>query len=714
MDSNSCSCTGNVIEHLAKDEKMPGFLTPLFVAAGAIGAALPLIIHLLNRERARRLVFSTLRFIQMSHQTNVQRHKLKQMLLLLMRILIVLLLGFAFARPYFAADPVANTQQTGGKRNVVIVLDTSYSMQYADTFATAKKEALNILDSLDTADAACFILSSDKARVVAPLGSEFSHIRTAINGAEVTHETTDYLDALQTADEILQPLLIGQKQIYLVADMQKKGWESVIETDKLSPGVTIAFVDVRAENPRNLAITGLSVPPVVLTEQKAAQLIARIHNFGDEPVENVPVNLVIDRRTLGTAQVDIEPDDIADAVFKVPPLLTEATHTGWVEIPDDELVVDSKRYFMLQSLKAIKVHCVNGEPDAQNGDELFFLKRAIEVGNAAVPIDVKVSTKLPDVAELTKADVVILANVQGLTLTEAQRLESYVSAGGGLIVTAGDRVDSTAYKQTLADLMPCTFVQTVGDAIAREQFRVIAAVNYEHPIFAPFKEPNHGDFGKARVYRYFQGMATGDTTVIAAYDDGNPALLEKAHGTGRVLCWTSTIDREWNDLPIRAVYLPFLHECIRYLALVQAEDVPEHRVGDSIPLHGFEEQIGTEVAIFDPGQAETRLLPEEDVVIYETTHLPGIYSVHASGTEPRYFIVNVDATESDLGSRDIEELTSMLVGTPTDTDGANGAAAGELVAQYHKDVEKNQNVWTYLLFAVLALAIIEMFFANRL
>lgn len=714
MDGNSCSCTGNVIKRLAKDEKMPGFLTPLFVAAGAIGAALPLIIHLLNRERARRLVFSTLRFIQMSHQTNVQRHKLKQMLLLLMRILIVLLLGFAFARPYFAADPVANTQQTGGKRNVIIVLDTSYSMQYADTFATAKKEALNILDSLDTADAACFILSSDKARVVAPLGSEFSHIRTAINGAEVTNETTDYLDALQTADEILQPLLIGQKQVYLVADMQKKGWESVIETDKLSPGVTIAFVDVRAENPRNLAITGLSVPPVVLTEQKAAQLIARIHNFGDEPLENVPVNLVIDRRTLGTVQVDIEPDDIADAVFKVPPLLTEATHTGWVEIPDDELVVDSKRYFMLQSLKAIKVHCVNGEPDAQNGDELFFLKRAIEVGNAAVPIDVKVSTKLPDVAELTMADVVILANVQGLPLTEAQRLESYVSAGGGLIVTAGDRVDSTAYKQTLADLMPCTFVQTVGDAIAREQFRVIAAVNYEHPIFAPFKEPNHGDFGKARVYRYFQGMVTGDTTVIAAYDDGNPALLEKAHGTGRVLCWTSTIDREWNDLPIRAVYLPFLHECIRYLALVQAEDVPEHRVGDSIPLHGFEEQIGTEVAIFDPGQAETRLLPEEDVVIYETTHLPGIYSVHASGTEPRYFIVNVDATESDLGSRDIEELTSMLVGTPTDTDGANGAAAGELVAQYHKDVEKNQNVWTYLLFAVLALAIIEMFFANRL
>ena len=693
---------------------MPGFLTPLFLAAGAIGAALPLIIHLLNRERARRLIFSTVRFIQMSHQTNVQRHKLKQMLLLLMRILIVLLLGFAFARPYFAADPVATTQQTGGKRNVIIVLDTSYSMQYADTFATAKKEALKILEGLDTTDTACLIISSDKARVVAPIGSEFSHIRTAINGAAVTNETTDYLDALQTADEILQPLLIGRKQIYLVADMQKRGWENVVETDKLSPDVTIAFVDVHAENPRNMAITGISVPPVVLTEQKAAQLIARIHNFGDEPVENIAVELTIDGHSVGTTQVDIEPNDIADAVFKVPPLATETTHTGWVRIPDDELAVDNKRYFMLQSLKAIKVHCVNGEPGAQNNSETFFLKRAIEVGNAAVPIDMTESTNLPNTETLSDYDVVILANVPSLTAAEAQRLKTYVSAGGGLIVTAGERVDSTAYQQTLDDLMPCTFVQAVGDAIAREQFRVLATLNYEHPIFAPFKEPNHGDFGKARVYRYLQAVPTADTNIISAYDDGNPALLEKDYGTGRVLCLTSTIDREWNDLPIRAVYLPFLHECIKYLALVRTEDVPEHRVGDSIPLNGFDAQIGAEVAIFNPSKTETRIGLEEGSVMYRDTHLPGIYSVHASGTEPRYFVVNVDATESDLVSRDVEELTSMLIGTPTDANGENDGTSGELIAQYRQDVENNQNVWTYLMFAVLALAIIEMFFANRL
>jgi len=114
------------------------FLTASFAIAGAIGASIPLILHLLNRERARRLIFSTVRFIQMSHQTNVRRHKLKRLLLLLMRILMLALLGLAFARPFFADAPEI-IQKTGGKRNAVIVLDTSYSMQYEDVFENAKK-----------------------------------------------------------------------------------------------------------------------------------------------------------------------------------------------------------------------------------------------------------------------------------------------------------------------------------------------------------------------------------------------------------------------------------------------------------------------------------------------------------------------------------------------------------------------------------------------
>ena len=130
------------------------------------------------------------------------------------------------------------------------------------------------------------------------------------------------------------------------------------------------------------------------------------------------------------------------------------------------------------------------------------------------------------------------------------------------------------------------------------------------------------------------------------------------------------------------------------------------------------------VAIFNPNNVETRLGRNKDgtpiaentpqnSVLYTDTAIPGIYSVHRSGAEiTDYFVVNVDTTESDLAARDVEELASMLKGTADEL--LEDKPTAELVAQYNEDVESNQNVWIYLMFAVFALAITEMFLANRL
>ena len=696
-----------------------GLLAGAFAIAGAIGASIPLVIHLLNRERARRLVFSTVRFIRMSHQTNVQRHRLKRLLLLLMRILMLILLGLAFARPFFAEDP-ATAPELGGVRNAVIILDTSYSMQYEDVFALAKKEAINRLDSLESADAVALILSADKARKVLPIDSEHNHIRTAIESAETTNYTTDYLDAIHTADEILKAVSVGQKQIYLVADLQKSGWENFLETDRLSPDVNIEFVDVAEEQPDNRAVTDINVPPVVLIEQKDTELVARIHNFSSEPVEKLPVTLFIDDNKVDTTQLDIAPGNSADAAFKVKiNLQSESAHTGWVEIDNEALKIDNRRYFTVQSMKSIKTHCVNGEQKRSDiEDETFFLTRAVlNIGDAGAPIDYTESTTFPSAASLKQYDVLILANVSQITAAEAERLKTYVNGGGGLIITLGDQVDSNVYQQHLAgtenSLLPCTIMQAVGDPIGKEQFQVIASVDYRHPIFMPFNNPNHGDFAKARFYRYYQTVPIADATTIAAFDDGNPALLEKIYGTGRVLFFTSTIDREWNDLPIHAVYLPFLHEAIKYLALKQAGKTPDYRVGDGVEYNGSQDSAGKEVAVFDPDRKEARMtLNEQGNLFYENTENPGIYSVHRSGEKPHNFVVNVDTGESDLTPRNPEELTSMLVGT-TETDRTPTELTPEVVEKYKEDVEKNQGLSTYLLLAVFALAITEMFLANR-
>ena len=704
---------------------LPQFLAWGFAVAGAVGVSIPLIIHLLNRERARRLIFSTVRFIQMSHQTNVQRHKLKRLLLLLMRILILILLGLAFARPYFAANPEA-APELGGTRNAVIILDTSYSMQYDDVFNRAKKEAIARLDGLENTDAVGLILSDDKAQTVMPLDAERKHIRAALSNAKPTYHKTDYLDAIQTAEQLLEQVSVGQKQIYLIADLQKNGWDNFLDTDRLTANVDIEFVNVGVKNANNLAITGINVPPIILAEQESAELVARLHNFGTELVEDVSVKLSIDEKSVGTTVVDIEPGDITDAVFKLEMSKFQVgeMHTGWVEIDvKDSLVVDNRRYFTVQSLRTIKVHCINGEPkNLDYESETFFLRMALNAGREATPIDFTQSTAFPSGTDtLQKYDVLILANLRQVTAAEAARLTEYVAAGGGLIITVGDKVDATVYQQHLGAsetaLMPCTLMQTVGDAIARDEFKVIATVDYKHPIFAPFRNPNHGDFGKGRFYRYFQATPTADAAVIAAYDDGNPALFEKVYGNGRVLCFTSTLDREWNDLPVHAVYLPFLHEAIKHLALRQVNESPEYRVGEAVEYSAFAKRhsadTGKTVAVFNPNREETRVtLSEQGQLFYEDTELPGTYSVHSAGDTAHYFVVNVDTAESDLTPRDPEELRSMLVGS-TEADRIPTELTEEVRREYNEGVEKKQGIAIYLLLAVFALVITEMFLANR-
>ena len=275
-------------------------------------------------------MFSTIRFIKMSHQANVQRHRLKQLLLLLMRILILASLGLAFARPFFADTP-ATIGGIGGVRNIVIILDTSYSMGYLDTFDQAKKAAIELADDLQTSDTSALIFTDNRAKVVKPLDAEHRQIQTALMGARLTNHTTDYLDAIQSADEILGEAEIGAKQIYFVSDLQRIGWESFVDTDKLSPDVEIAFIDVSAKEPVNLAITGVSVPQVVLNEQKPAQVVVRVQNFGEQAFEGLPVQLFVNDNNVGATTLDIEPNDVMDVLFSVR-FRTEKIHTGYARL----------------------------------------------------------------------------------------------------------------------------------------------------------------------------------------------------------------------------------------------------------------------------------------------------------------------------------------------------------------------------------------------
>ncbi len=693
-----------------------GFLTPFFFWTAFAVGTFPIIIHLLNREKARQVLFSSLRFILSAHQVNIKRHKLKQILLMLMRILIMLILAWAFARPFFAGD-VDATGKDGIRRNVVIILDNSYSMGYDDALSKAKDEALKVVTKLKSQDTVALMYASNTVQVVKELTSEHEAVKAAINTqTKLTNNPTDFLSAVFAADEILKGVKVGKKKIVLISDLQNVGWENFIDTDKLSYGVEIELIDLSAKKMENLAITGVIAPEIVLKEERPSRITARVANFGDKPVEGIPVKLVMDGKEMGVEEIDIEANDVGDVVFDVK-LTGERTHTGYVELPKDKLRVDNSRYFVIRSLTSIKVCCVDGEPGRRNyEDETFFVTKALRPSKEEVSIEVNTSTSLPLEDEISKYDVIILANLKRLSKSEVEWLQNFVNAGGGLIVSLGNQIDPLLYAKIFNSgekpFLPCNLTAAVGDAANHEQFNIIAVVKYEHPIFAPFIDPNHGDFGTAHFYRHFQTALFADANELARYDDGQPALIEQQYGKGHVLLFTSTFDTEWTDFPQHGVFLPFIHESVKYLALKKSEEKKDYLVNEPVELSEYEQTPRATVAIFNPAEEEYRTnVNDEGAVLYEQTDAPGIYSAHTEGNT-RYFAVNVDTIESNLTPRDAEELTSSLINKET-TKVASLTPAAE-IKEYHKEVEGNQQFWWYMLMALLLLAVGEMFLANRM
>jgi hypothetical protein len=304
--------------------------------------------------------------------------------------------------------------------------------------------------------------------------------------------------------------------------------------------------------------------------------------------------------------------------------------------------------------------------------------------------------------DLRQAAVVIVNDVP-VPVGLARRLVRFVEGGGGLFVAVGSR---TTWPQE-ADLLPAVAGAPV-DRTRGEAAR-LGALEYGHPVFEVFRAPRSGDFSTARFYGYRAVVPGQDTQILARFDGGAPALVERRVGRGRVLEWASTFDLAWSDLPLKPVFLPFVHRAVRHLA-AYSEPPPWLTVGQVLdPGSGAE--TGGRVALAPSGRRIP--LDEEGTDVLELTE-PGFYEVRRGGgqgsnAEVTVVASNVDPSESDLTPMDPQEIVAATVGGPGD-----GTAARENTPLPPEAQERTQRLWWYLLCLGIALLAADTVLSNRL
>ena len=681
------------------------FLNPYFLA-GLAAAALPVLIHLLTRDRVRREAFSTLRFFQKASRRVLRRKRLREMILLAMRVAACALVAVAFARPLLEAVRAAAPGLVEAKRARVILLDTSASMARAGAAEAARREVEGALAGLAPgADAAALITFDDAPRLDVPLAGGIDAVRAAARAAAPGRGGTDLVEALRKADAVLRGASAPSREIVLISDLQRAGWRGFRGDWRLGPGVRLVVRPVAPSRADDLAIIEADVPGSVALDGLARTVAVRVANFSDREQGEVEVRFAIGDKPVDSRKVRIRAGESVPVRFRHV-FASPGDNPGTVTVVgDDAMPEDNVFCFNARVIPRIRVTLLAGGPAASGAavasspasDPAFFLETALAPAPESPFVVRRVEAARAAPADVQGAQVVILADVREVPAEVAAALEAHLARGGGVWFLPGGSVDADVFGRVFARVAPCKLrnVYRPPSRPGETPGLALAKVDFEHPVFEVFQHPHYGDLAAPRFRQFWEVGDSQLCRVPARFEDGKPAVLEREVGAGLTMMLTSPTDLKWNTFPLRAVFLPYLHQTVRYLA-VRSEKPTLFRVGDVLPVpEGW--------TLTDPAG---RARPAGDAV----AAAPGPYVARdAAGTETLRFAVNLDPAEADPAAIRPEELTAA-VSVPEDAAAAQGLRD---VTDGRDRPKDDRGLWWYVVAAVVLLSVAELFVANR-
>jgi hypothetical protein len=672
------------------------FLTPLFLV-GLAGLAIPVILHLIQKERKNVVQFPSLMFLRRIPYQSVRRRRIRHWLLLFMRLAALALIVLAFARPFLRNTEI--TAGASGAREVVILLDRSYSMGYGDKWAKAVAAAERAINTLTPADRASIVLFSSNTEVALRSAADRGRLLAAVSGLKPGAGATRYGPALKLAGSILSESALPRREAILISDFQRSGWQGG-EGVRLPDGAVLVPDQITDSGKANLAIAPVSLQQSEFQNQQRIAVTTGAVNHTDVAVSNVEIALEIGGRAIQSRRVNVAARGSASATFD-PVTVADRNVRATVRLADDALASDNVFNFVVSPENPVDVIIAERSGSARNTS--LYLARAVAVSEAPrIEAKVRQADSLSS-EDLATASVVIL-NDAPIAQTTAERLQAFVQGGGGLFIVAGER----ATWPSVADILP----GVPGPAVDRSRGAAarLGALEYGHPLFEVFRGPRTGDFASARFYGYRSVTPGPNSSTLARFDDGQAALLERRVGTGRVLMWTSTLDTTWTDLALKPVFVPFVHRVVRYLGAYR-EPRPWRTVGDVVDPGLQAPAQGSDVSRVALTPSGARISLDGDGPEVLELAEQGFYEFRAQGRDadtPVVVASNVDLAESDLTGVDPQEITAAALGR------AGGETAGPLAPPTDDAQESAQRVWWYLLFAGLLLLGAETVVANRL
>ena len=731
-----------------------GFVTPALLGWLAL-AAVPVLIHWLFRRRYREVSWGAMQFLHEAVRKQSRRTRLEQWLLLAARILVLVLLVLALARPQWAD---ANKLAKGTPPTLrVLVIDTSLSMGRAAEKASSGKTLLEVAKGA-AKELVRRSASGDRFALARICGSEprviirlptlaTTSVLDEIERLAMTFERGDAAATLASLPEVIDAKQPHERcEVVLISDFQADNWP-VLSTKtsevaqssevwrRLADKASMVLIDVGPAEPDNATVQSIATDPPIISAEQPMSVTATIRNNGSVPIVGRRVELLIDEQLVDSQRIDapLGQDSTAEFTLTAP---ASGTHGLLVRLDADSLPADNQRWLPLSVRSELNVLLVNGRASGRARDAAtFYVEHALSpnarergfVREAASSCGLRVSTvseaDLPNI-ELHRHDVVFLCDVGGLTEVDVERLRRFVETGGGVIVALGPSVSIERSNEITfgpGGLMPVRLLEPVigVDAVDMPSVFGFDPGDFQHPLLREFRGNPGAGLESALIRQYVRtekvsGFANNIETALS-FSSGDPAILTQSHGTGRCVLITTSLDEAWGEWAIWAPgFVPLVHELVQFAAAGRAQS-REQLVGESVARAVRGSPADGVVTLTQPNGERQRLAVQDidgtpTIVIHDTA-TPGLYLL-SSATEPtesEQIAINIDPRESDPRRLDQHELSPQ---TSTDVVVFREATTPVQEATIEDDASATA-VARGLLVAVLTLLLIEQGLAWR-
>jgi hypothetical protein len=718
------------------------FITTYWAAwlvAGAVAATIPVIIHMIHLARAPEVPFPTLRFLKSAAEKTARRRRIENILLMILRMLLFALLAFALSRPFLQQEFALFDEQKNSA--AVLILDNSYSMnvRYEQTtrFSKAKEEARAIFDSKwQPAQAAVLLTNPGLAPVPTQLLADRAKLFSQIADARISSGQADLVGSVKAAYALLDKAQAAEKRLWILTDRQALSWQGLqnLEDPRKHPDIPVAIIRPTEPSFTNVAIAGADVVSRSRVVGMPIRIDALVRNGGPAP-EKRNVLLFVD--DFGQARqkqaVDLTAAGSAGSsqmvslthVFDKP-----GPHRVLVAIEgSDALDIDNTRRIPLVIADRIPVLVVKQQAaDIKFQDPSFYLVRALDpVGSSSeFPWAIKpveITADLFDPAALDQYDVVFLNNVATMKPEAARALADYVARGRTVVIFCGPQVNPRVYNSLFVDqitrqggLLPAKLKERVGDAVLKTTVEKVTQVQGQSPYLEDLVE-SADVYQDILVYEYFRTEAAPADAVLARLSGGDPFLLLKPFGEGRVLLFTSAATTGWSTFPIRNLFLPLMMRVVHLASRGQNQRLnllagqpfevnlfPDVKEVATVEVSGPLGPAGETVS----EQRESQASGDRNVLRFDKTWNLGYYTwrVPQKNVAGGLFATNPDGAESDLAEIADDKLRTDFAAKETHV------AAGLKELEKRFEDTARRELWQYVLLACLILAVCEPLIAN--